>query len=79
MNEFADTIDDLEEELYEIRKDRDEWSDMFDSVLNSYNAAEDLLYGCKKEIAMLLEICRQHEIKIPEDEHFIDLKGLENF
>lgn len=79
MNEFVDMINDSEEELEEIRKDRDEWSDMYDSVLKSYTDAEELLYGCKKEISMLLKICRQHGIKIPEDEHFIDLKELENF
>jgi hypothetical protein len=79
MNELMDTISDLEEELDEIRKDRDEWSDMFDSVLKSYTDAGELLYSCKKEITMLLEICKQQGIQIAEDEHFVDFKELENF
>lgn len=79
MNEYIDKINDLEEGLDEIRKDRDEWTDMFDSVLKSYTGAEELLYSCKKEITMLLEVCRQQGIQIPEDEHFVDLKELENF
>lgn len=79
MNEFIDTTNDLEIELEEIREDRDEWSDMFDSVLKSYNNAEELLHSCKKEIAMLLKVCSQHGIQIPEDEHYIDLKELEKF
>lgn len=79
MNEFTDTINDLEEELEELRKDRDEWSDMFDSVLKSYNDADELLHSCKKEISMLLEVCSQHGIQISEDEHYIDLKELEKF
>lgn len=79
MNEYIDAINDLEEGLDEIRKDRDEWTDMFDSVLKSYTDAEELLYSCKKEITMLLEVCRQQGIQIPEDEHFVDFKELENF
>ena len=79
MNEYIETINDLEEGLDEIRKDRDEWTDMFDSVLKSYTDAEELLYSCKKEITMLLEVCRQQGIQIPEDEHFVDFKELENF
>lgn len=79
MNEYIDKINDLEEGLDEIRKDRDEWTDMFDSVLKSYTDAEELLYSCKKEITMLLEVCRQQGIQIPEDEHFVDFKELGNF
>lgn len=79
MNEFKDTINDLEGELEKLREDRDKWSDMFDSALKSYNDAEELLYSCKKEIAMLLEVCSQHRIQIPEDEHYLDLKELEKF
>ncbi|MBP2034054.1 hypothetical protein J2Z42_002773 [Clostridium algifaecis] len=62
-----------------MRKDRDEWANMFDSVLKSYNDSEELLCGCKKEISMLLEVCSQHGIEIPEDEHYVDLKELDNF
>lgn len=79
MNEIIDILNDSEEELNEICEDRDEWADMFDSVLESYNEAGELLYGCKKEISMLLEVCRQHGIKIPQDEHYVDLKKLDNF
>lgn len=64
MNEFADTINDSEEKFFQISKNCDEWFVMFDSVINSYTDAEELLHSCKMEIAMLLEILKQHGIKI---------------
>jgi len=76
MSAKTERIADLELELEVFRKDRDEWSDMFDSVHEAYSKEHCLVEECQAEIKMLLEFCAQHGITIPDDKHCIDLKML---
>ena len=49
---------------------------MYDSALQSYHEIYALFDSCKAEIKMLLKVCEDNGIQIPEDEHCIDLNEI---
>lgn len=46
---------------------------MCDSALQSYHEIYELYDTCKAEIKMLLKVCEDNGINIPDDEHCVDL------
>lgn len=78
IEELETHIGELESSLEELVKEKDGWSDMFDSTLQSFNDLYALYESCMAEIKMLLQICRDNGISIPDDEHYIDLEEIQN-
>jgi hypothetical protein len=78
IEELEIRIGELESSLEELVKEKDYWSDMFDSTLQSYNDLYANYESCIAEINMLLKICKDNGIEIPDDEHYIDLEEIQN-
>ena len=72
----VETIEELELYIEELKIEKKEWSDMYDSALQSYHEIYALFDSCKAEIKMLLKVCEDNGIQIPEDEHCIDLNEI---
>lgn len=49
---------------------------MFDSALQSYHETYELYDSCRAEIKMLLKVCEENGIQIPDDEHCVDLEEI---
>lgn len=71
-----ETIEELELYIDDLILEKEEWSDMYDSALQAYHETYALYDSCKAEIKMLLKICEDNGIQIPDDEHFVDLEEI---
>jgi hypothetical protein len=69
----VETIEELELYIEELKIEKAEWSDMCASALQSYHEIYELYDTCKAEIKMLVKVCEDNGIQIPDDEHFVDL------
>lgn len=72
----VETIENLELYIEQLKIEKEEWSDMYDSALQSYHEAYELYDSCRAEIKMLLKVCEDNGIQIPDDEHFVDLEEI---
>lgn len=69
----VDTIEELELYIEELKIEKEEWSDMYDSALQSYHEIYEFCDSYKAEIKMLLKVCEENSILIPDEEHYVDL------
>lgn len=69
----VETIEELELYIEELKIEKEEWSNMFDSALQSYHETYELYDSCRAEIKMLLKVCKENGILIPDEEHYVDL------
>jgi len=74
----VETIEELELYIEELNKEKEDWSEMFDSTLHLYNDLNARYESCIAEIKMLLQMCEDNGILIPDDEHCIDLEEIRN-
>lgn len=72
----VETIEELELYIEELNLEKEEWSDMYDSALQAYHETYALYVLCKAEIKMLLKLCEENGIKIPDDEYFVVLEEI---
>ena len=65
----SEYVDSLEETVAELEMERREVSDEFDDALNCYLDTYEKYEICLDEIKMLLKVCKEKGVVIPEDAH----------
>lgn len=68
-NEFMDKIDELESLIAMLQMKNKDLENEFENAVQSYLDANELYEICLNEIKLLLDICKKHDINIPEEDH----------